>query len=355
MLDFHSLFASQCARYALLEPQDLLKALYQSVFGCGHFVADEQTCLDRIRAEFAGSPILPPVEALTGEYCRLQVSVLKTTALTAETLARLFRLSAEPAGTPEALEALEAGLAVLLSMADDGELPVSAPAVRQAVTAWSQAGYPACHHSEVFRQSYHPAYRVVKRTYGWMLPLLAAIDEQLSHKQQVTVAIEGGSASGKTTLAAELQRIYDDSCVFHMDDFFLRPVQRTPERYAEPGGNVDRERFAAEVLEPLKRGETVQYRRFDCGSFTLLPPVELCPARLNIVEGAYSVHPDLADAYDLSVFLQISPESQRCRLTRRNTPEQQERFLNTWIPMEQRYFEAMEPRKRCTLTLEVEA
>ena len=33
-----------------------------------------------------------------------------------------------------------------------------------------------------------------------------------------------------------------------MDDFFLRPEQRRPERFAEPGGNVDRERFAAEVL-----------------------------------------------------------------------------------------------------------
>ena len=32
---------NQCARYPALQPQDLLKALHQSVFGCGHFISDE--------------------------------------------------------------------------------------------------------------------------------------------------------------------------------------------------------------------------------------------------------------------------------------------------------------------------
>lgn len=31
----------QCARCPALRPEDLLKALYQSVFGCGHLVTDE--------------------------------------------------------------------------------------------------------------------------------------------------------------------------------------------------------------------------------------------------------------------------------------------------------------------------
>ena len=66
-----------------------------------------------------------------------------------------------------------------------------------------------------------------------------------------------------------------------MDDFFLRPEQRTPERYAEPGGNVDRERFLAEVLIPLRAGETVQYRRFDCSTFTVLPPKPIAAGRLK--------------------------------------------------------------------------
>ena len=116
------------------------------------------------------------------------------------------------------------------------------------------------------------------------------------------VAIDGRCASGKSTLGARLSEVL--GCpLFHLDDFFLRPEQRTPERFAEPGGNVDRERFLEEVLEPLGRGEAVHYRRFDCGSFTLMPEKLIQPGRVNLVEGAYAMHPDLAPHYALSLFL----------------------------------------------------
>lgn len=75
------------------------------------------------------------------------------------------------------------------------------------------------------------------------------------------------------------------------------------------------------------------------------------PGRLNIVEGAYSMHPELAAQYDLSVFLQVEPELQRRRILRRNSPEQAERFFTDWIPLEAKYFAAMHPADRCTLTL----
>ena len=53
------------------------------------------------------------------------------------------------------------------------------------------------------------------------------IDELLTQKDRVVVAIDGKYTSGKTTLASKLAEIYDCN-VFHMDDFFLRPEQRTP-------------------------------------------------------------------------------------------------------------------------------
>ena len=68
------------------------------------------------------------------------------------------------------------------------------------------------------------------------------INMLLEEKNFVIVAIDGKCTSGKTTLASQLAEIYDCN-VFHMDDFFLRPEQRTPERFAEVGGNVDYERF----------------------------------------------------------------------------------------------------------------
>ncbi|MBQ4050287.1 MAG: hypothetical protein IJD13_01520, partial [Oscillospiraceae bacterium] len=84
--------------------------------------------------------------------------------------------------------------------------------------------------------------------------LTGHIDRLLAEKEAVTVAIDGSCASGKSTLAAALTERYDCN-LFHLDDFFLRPEQRTPERFAEVGGNVDYERFQEEVLLPLKAGK----------------------------------------------------------------------------------------------------
>ena len=85
--------------------------------------------------------------------------------------------------------------------------------------------------------------------------LVGRIKEILSEKGCVTVAIDGRCASGKTTLARALQEKIDCN-VFAMDDYFLRPEQRTAERLSEAGGNVDRERFLREILLPVSQRKT---------------------------------------------------------------------------------------------------
>lgn len=163
------------------------------------------------------------------------------------------------------------------------------------------------------------------------------IDALMAQKGQAIVAIDGNCTAGKTTLAGMLAEIYDCN-VFHMDDFFLRPEQRTPERYAEVGGNVDYERFMEEVLIPLKAGDAFSYRPFDCGTFTLTQPVEVTPKKLNIIEGTYSQHPYFGDAYDLKIFLTVTQEVQCQRILERPAFLHR-RFFEEWIPMEYRYFD----------------
>ena len=165
------------------------------------------------------------------------------------------------------------------------------------------------------------------------------IGELLAEKQQVIVAIDGKCTSGKTTLAGKLAESYDCN-VFHMDDFFLRPEQRTPERFAETGGNVDYERFLEEVLQPLQTGKPFSYRPFQCATFTLADPVAVMPKRLNIVEGTYSLHPHFANPYDLTVLLTVDPETQRQRILQR--PQRVHKsFFELWIPMENAYLESL--------------
>ena len=129
-----------------------------------------------------------------------------------------------------------------------------------------------------------------------------------------------------------------------MDDFFLRPEQRTAERFAEIGGNVDYERFRDEVLAPLKNSLAFSYRPFDCSTFSLSEPIFVLPKKLNIIEGTYSHHPYFKDPYDLKIMLTVDEETQRQRILQR--PEfLRKRFFEEWIPMENRYFDALKIQK----------
>ena len=67
-------------------------------------------------------------------------------------------------------------------------------------------------------------------------------------KDIVIIAIDGMTASGKSTLAEELSQIYN-SPIFHADDFFLPMELRTEERLNEPGGNIHYERMKKEIID----------------------------------------------------------------------------------------------------------
>ncbi len=336
-------------QYPQLQIQDLFKYLHQSSYGCEHMVSSLETATDFIRKEsecVRNNSAL--VDRLDGNYSRVHLAYLEQ-GLTPDTLGRLFFESAKI--EPDGKENPEHKLSIAKELINEKLLPFSADEFDEAVKAWQAQGYPAVHHSDIFRNAYAPAYRVISNRFIPFLPLFAAIDKALE-KDRVILAIEGGSASGKTTLSQILKDIYGCT-VFHMDDFFLRPVQRTRERLAEVGGNIDRERFLEEVLIPLSKNEPVRYRRFDCATFELSPVTEVIPEKLTVIEGAYSMHPSLSEYYDISVFLDISPELQRQRIAVRNSPQFAERFYNEWIPLENVYFSQMQVKQHCSMRIEI--
>ena len=178
-------------------------------------------------------------------------------------------------------------------------------------------------------------------------PLFSAIDELMKRKERIIVAIDGNCAAGKTSLALSLASKF--ACnVIPMDDFFLRPYQRTPERLREPGGNIDYERFRDEVVAPLVSGERFSYRPYDCGTEELSAPVFVAPRPLNVIEGVYSLHPFFSAGFDIRVFLRLGAAEQRNRLSDRS-PGLFDRFIDEWIPMENRYFEHFKIPEKCDL------
>lgn len=182
----------------------------------------------------------------------------------------------------------------------------------------------------------------------------AALKEEmrrlLKEKGSVVVAIEGPCGAGKSTLAEELGREFD-ARVFHADDYFLRPEQRTPERLAETGGNFDRERFFTEVAEPARLGQDAVCRQYFCRNGTLSDSFRVKFAPITVVEGSYCMHPGLGGYFDIGVFLHISPQEQSRRIMKRNGPELHKRFMEEWVPMENRYFKAMDVPARCRFVI----
>ncbi len=334
--------------YPKLQIQDIFKFLHQSAFGCEHFVASLEKATDFIEKEYESGAQQTQIEPLDGAYYRVPLGIMRQ-GLNAETFAKLFVASAKQ--EPDGKTALTEKLKIARELVREALLPFAEKEFDEAVAQWAANGYPAVHHSDIFRKAYHPAYRVIAKEFVPFLPLFAALDKLPKDKRTI-VAIEGGSASGKTTLGEMLKKLYCCT-VFHMDEFFLQPEQRTPARYAETGGNIDRERFLAEILAPLSRGDAVRYRSFDCHTMTLGDEKQIQPENLVIIEGAYSMHPDLAKFYDLSVFLDIHPELQHQRILNRNGPEWAQRFFNEWIPQENRYFAETDIKQRCSMTIHI--
>jgi len=181
--------------------------------------------------------------------------------------------------------------------------------------------------------------------------LFATIDQLMNEKEHVVVAIDGDCAAGKTTLSTLLSLLYDCQ-IIHMDHFFLRPEQRTPERTLTPGGNMDYERFSKAILSQLKKNAPFSYRPFDCITEDFEEAIEISADKLTLIEGSYSHHPEFQDGYDLKVFLSIPADVQTARILKRNGEDMLKRFQHTWIPMEKQYAKAFNIQENSDLQLD---
>ena len=138
-----------------------------------------------------------------------------------------------------------------------------------------------------------------------------------------------------------------------MDDFTIPFEDRFPGYFDAQLSNADIDRFDREVLTPLHLGRDARYRPYVCHPKPgfLAPVTVAAQSRLVIVEGAYCLHPQLFERYDLRVLCTVSPEVQRRRILERNGSAQLERFLRLWIPMENRHIQARGLAARCDLML----
>jgi len=114
---------------------------------------------------------------------------------------------------------------------------------------------------------------------------------------------------------------------------------------------MDLNRFRSEVLLPAGRGETVQYKAFNCQTGRFCETMAVTARPLTVVEGSYSQHPLLSAQYDRTIFLICSRTEQARRLRAREGAHFKS-FQAHWIPMEENYLNSCGIEGRSTLTID---
>lgn len=335
--------------------EDLVKLLYQGRLGCGHFVSDEQTACRYLAEEYKNTAVVankPLFETIGADYCRLNLSSAHFASLPIDLVGRMFFLSATAEEKAQKALYIEDLLALGQEIAA-GRLPYSYADYQNFYEKYKQAGYPAIHHSAAYKDRYAPAYRVVRADYFHLYPVIKSIAEMLAKNKPVTAAIDGPSGTGKSYSAQILAELFS-ARVIHMDDYFLRPAQRNEKRLREAGGNLDYERFLAEVIPNLGSG-AFSYQKYDCQT-GLFSPQPLPGSRVTIVEGVYSLHPQWGrGVYDLAVFFTAELDTRLARIQKRNGEKMLKRFTDEWIPKEDRYFSEFSVQSACDLTIDTTA
>ncbi|MCM1536406.1 MAG: hypothetical protein NC126_10835 [Clostridium sp.] len=345
--DWIGILKEHTERYPLMEPQDYGKLIFQSEFGAEHMIADAESVQAFLLKEWEELPqngFSSPkgIEDIGGDLCRFPLSACESKEAAA-LLAKLFLLTVQ-GGERMFKEKIEQTIQFGIS------------GMEEWVKAWAAQGYPAVHHSTVYRDAYHPHYRLLRREYAGYFPalleILKTMEKRKAENRAVIIAIDGRCGSGKTSLAELGGRLFDCN-VFHMDDYYLPLADRAQNWQSVPAGNMDLERFRGEVLLPARAGEQVLYCPYDCQAGRMKEKRIFKPSPLTVVEGSYSHHPHLAEAYDLKIFLTCSGEEQESRLRTREGSHFSA-FKERWIPMEENYFKYFEVEAGSDIVVDTE-
>lgn len=152
----------------------------------------------------------------------------------------------------------------------------------------------------------------------------------------IVVALDGGSGSGKSTIANRLQQLMNVSLV-QLDDFYQTQVPEAewPRKSVKQRleGAFDWIRVRKEAIEPLLAGRSGRWRAFDFlrglsagGTYHLRTEfTEVAPAPVILLEGAYSASPPLRNLIDLAVLIDVPVKERHLRATERH-------FLRPGIP-----------------------
>ncbi len=173
-LSLQAIILAQITRYPLMEIRDVYKLIYQGAMGGDHAVQDAQAVrvwFDQDVRDMVDGPEEPVVDPISVDkrVIRINLRPYKSAGGDLTALCEAFIRSAQ------AYQGNRADLvcywAYVEQMSRAGLLCFELEALNAFIQDMVTKGFPAVHHSQVYEQSYHPAYRVILDEYLPRIPI----------------------------------------------------------------------------------------------------------------------------------------------------------------------------------------
>lgn len=175
--------------------------------------------------------------------------------------------------------------------------------------------------------------------------LVRLINDIPKKQSTLIIGIDGCGGSGKSTFANKLREECPNATVVHMDDFYLpsgQIINTHPEK--KPiGADFDWKRLLIQVLEPISIGKEGRYQRYHWETDNLAEWHTVPVGGIVIIEGVYSTRKELANKYDLKIWVDCPREIRLSRGLERDGEEARNMWENNWMISEDIYVEKHQP------------
>ncbi len=119
---------------------------------------------------------------------------------------------------------------------------------------------------------------------------------------------------------------------------FYRPsaTRVTPE-HAEVGAAFEWQRLREQVLQPLSNKETARYQRYDWPTDSVAGWRTVPAHGVVLIEGCFLTREELRNFYDFRIWVHAPKEMRLSRGVERDGERARDRWVNEWMPEEERY------------------
>lgn len=163
---------------------------------------------------------------------------------------------------------------------------------------------------------------------------IAAVADEFP-RRTVFIGVDGPGAAGKTSFADLVAAVVPRAVVVHIDDFAGPSI---PE--------WDWERFREQVSVPLLGGRPARYQRWDWDTDSGAEWHDVPTRCVLVVEGVSSTRAEVHVPWDYTVWVDASRELRLRRARDRDGEANLARWLEDWMPSEERYIERERPQER---------